>query len=373
VAAFVNAADAARPTAAIRASCCMYLSFESVCAKRTDAWGARHTELAVSYRCPMLRFLGLRFGIGASVGTFRAHWQLERAVAAAGWDQPLWWRCDTTTSVTAKLAGLSSALRGNQTTEAFLAAHPPSNSVPPLTPELDYEGFVAFFPVDARGRLASLASAGAGMDKDAGASEAAEGGVRGVVNLEWCALDYEKLKTELYYFAHKPKPSCMSSLMALSALARTRLPAAEKVFQFYTHAPSFLCMALGSLTHRMERALAGEALAGGAGAGAGDELLLEMQPGARVSLAKQPRPVKFCMLVNCSKTAFQRIAHAHFCTAWPSLPNDDAVHAITKKIVMTLRPWEVHALALEARVQAMLKDKDEAVLLGQLLGLLPDP
>ena len=69
------------------------LMFESVCPNRTDIFNENtHTELAVSYKIPLFRFLGITSGFGVDAGISKhCDPRLQELVVKYKLNDPLFW------------------------------------------------------------------------------------------------------------------------------------------------------------------------------------------------------------------------------------------------------------------------------------------
>jgi tRNA A37 threonylcarbamoyladenosine biosynthesis protein TsaE len=170
---------------------CVTLNFETVCSNRVTAWGDFHSELAISYPDSFYRFLG----ISTSSGEFIPHFRTINTQ----FDEPMWWKIETTKRINDMLLDLSKCIRNIITQDDFLMKYPVSNKVMPKTKFFDYEGFV-FYTI--------------------GTSPFFE-------------YDYHKIKTLEYYMTHKFRTDNVPYLMELSRTARSIFPMVGTVCDFF--------------------------------------------------------------------------------------------------------------------------------------------
>ena len=180
----------------------MSLSYETICENRTSAWGECHTELAIQYDKSMIRFLGLATHL-ETTPVYHPHLQLEETIKETGWEQPLWWSVNHANEIDKFISDLELIIVGKKTEADYLLEHPVCNTLPLQNLNFDYEGFVFYRAIDE------------------------------TADPKLCILDYSKIKTNIYYKAHKFKHNNIPELMSLSPSVDDIFPMVRTVKIFF--------------------------------------------------------------------------------------------------------------------------------------------
>ena len=115
------------------------LSFEAICANRTDFWGGLHNELAIQYKNNSFNYLGLT-RVNNSIGEYKyyPHFKTNKLFTS-----PYYWKT-TTDKITGIMEVLDNVINGKQKPEEFLQLFPPNNNNLLDIENIDYEGFILF-------------------------------------------------------------------------------------------------------------------------------------------------------------------------------------------------------------------------------------
>lgn len=292
-------------------ACTMCLCFETICANRIDAWGIKHTELAVSYPKASIDFLGCRFEVGPNVGYYRTHAQLQPHINTAKFTQPLYWNISTTKNVEDLMIGLHEVMTGKISVNEFLIFYRPENT---LTNDviyyLDYEGFVLFTPT---------------LSTD----------VKSLM-VNW-NMNYSKIKTPEYYWSHKFKPQNVMKLLELSIKCSEIFPLLKAVRSFYVGLEGKLMSIFDQLDQRMTSILSTETKINF------DEkketknvtLLLTIPDKPLKNLWNKPSKVKRNMIIATSSGWAQYVLE-QFQIQFPQLQNDDQTIKLLRDMSMRI-------------------------------------
>jgi hypothetical protein len=127
------------------------LMFESVCPNRVDIFNTNtHTELAVSYKIPLFRFLGITSGFGESAGIFKPHCDpdIQKLVVKFKLNDPLFWSNERMTASQIEILlndDLEMVINGGMSESDYIVKNKPKNSRKLNDYEpLDFEGFILY-------------------------------------------------------------------------------------------------------------------------------------------------------------------------------------------------------------------------------------
>jgi hypothetical protein len=171
--------------------CPMSLSFEAVCSNRTTYTGEVHTELTVSYKLAHFDLLGVTVDIGTDDERYLPHFDIEFDILPV--EQPLWRKVSHTDHVFQMMADIDLVVKGNMKRRDFTSKYFENLD----DGEIDFEGFVLLAPK---------------LDG---------------------SYDYSKIKTTLYYYAHKVRESNIPALLALPDAVNQHYPTVSKLKTFY--------------------------------------------------------------------------------------------------------------------------------------------
>ena len=170
----------------------MSMSFEAVCPNRTTYDGVVHTELTVSYKQAHFDFLGVTVDIGTSTERYIPHFDIDFSYNSLNRMVPMWLKITHTDQVFDLMNKLDSVVKGEmEEKEVLYKSHCPDIC------EIDFEGFVLLAPK---------------LDG---------------------SYDYSKIKTTLYYYAHKVRESNIPALLALPDAVNQYYPTVSKLKTFY--------------------------------------------------------------------------------------------------------------------------------------------
>lgn len=288
----------------------MTLSFETICANRTSAWGDKHTELALSYPNSGFYFLGVTCGLGSNSGYYLPHFAVSDAVRIANFSEPHWWKIENASEIAGMLNIMEGILTGINTEAQFMRAYPPSGGT---LGRWDYEGFVFF--TDAR----------------------TVPGYNG--NQEM--YDYSKVKTPTYYICHKLKDAHILKLSQLPAETQARFPLAFDVANFFNDLEEKLVSSVSSLLEILTDAVNN----------LDHDLVKQLQTGPKKGFVKADRNIK--MRILCA-TLEIKLAYPHFVKYFPDLP--ETAENVLRSIIMTVVPWSGD---WKNKIATMVHDRDE--------------
>lgn len=166
---------------------------EAGCPNRATCTGTVHVELTIGYSAGFLSSLGVRYmqktpETGLHEDYYVPHFDMEKEVDDAMYDQPRYWRTSDTRKLMQMLTDLQRiSVDSDYTAHNFFEDHPPDNLFSSRASQMsddmliDHEGFVLLVKV--------MTSKG---------------------------YDYGKLKTLLYYIFHKIRDSNMDMITALA-------------------------------------------------------------------------------------------------------------------------------------------------------------
>jgi len=299
----------------------MTLSFEAVCKNRTCAWNKDHKELAISYPCSFMKFLGCTFCLGTydekiPVGKFKAHFQLEKLIVSTNWLEPIWWKINHSMQIEDMLQDLSKCIdqKEDMDEKKFFTKYKPGNKVVKNT-MIDYEGFVFY------------------------------------LLLEDGSLDYSKLKTKKYYEAHKFRLEDLTYFMNCSEHMQTIFPNIGLIKSFFKDLPSKLLNACKDVITECSRETTD------------NKLFSSLPDKVKASYIKQATTTQIRMLVQIS-SHWKDIGYNIFVKYFDFLQNEDDVHSLIKSIIMTICKSDE---ALEKQITDMASDYKKNELIKELL------
>tara|TARA_B100001248_G_scaffold258534_2_gene242820 strand:+ start:2165 stop:4111 length:1947 start_codon:yes stop_codon:yes gene_type:complete len=201
-----------------------YFSFETVCPARTCAWGTKHTELAIAYPESVLRFLGMTYGIGENEEQYRPAYQFSDIVDRHGFNQPCFWHFKDVEKVHSMIQNLDKVTDGSMTLADFLDLHPVDGGA---TDWLDLEGFILHVPIKVDGTSTSIINCDAST---------------------WFgSVEYDKIKTNLYYIAHKLRPQNIGKLLSLPVSTHQYLPIVAALYRIVHSTSNNLAQIIASI------------------------------------------------------------------------------------------------------------------------------
>lgn len=292
-------------------------SFETVCERRTTAWGDVHHEMAVSYDRSSFKFLGCTVGIDETGGIFIPHSDIETPLQ---FDEPMYWSVTHSSQIESMLIDLEKVVDEKMSEQDYLKLYPPSNKRDVINSNFDYEGFVFF--------------------RETNSSLIVDHHFK-ILKMEPRTLtvyDYSKIKTKIYYHAHKLKQSNIPILMATSDTASKIFPLIRNIKMFMTNLASKLLTVTNSLKKNLEE---------------NKELFSALPVKAQESFVKQKKDVQYRMLMNASDK-FKDIAFGCFQEVFPAINTDQIDHGILKKLSMA---WTVKEMS-EADFDVLIKNMD---------------
>jgi hypothetical protein len=261
--------------------------FESVVAYRTTAWKTMHTELAISYPTSVVKFLGTAICSETSL-TFKPHFVTHYNT---DFKEPMWWFVDKSSQINAMMERIDAVLNGEIDIQQFFEEFPPVNSLPTNQysfTDFDCEGFVIY------------------------------------TSRQDGTLEYNKIKTNSYYSAHKFRPENIGTLVALAKTAGQWFPLAQNVCDFYcTAEQKFLC-ALSTVNKDLDLSEK-------------SELFKKLPEKAQSSFDKQAPETRRKMLINASN-GFRHFCMSAFVNQFiefvycPS--HDDVIFSTLKSLIM---------------------------------------
>jgi hypothetical protein len=241
---------------------------ETICANRTESFsGSVHTELAVAYETSSFTVISSTViqndGRNFSV---MPHFEISEQIHNAGFMEPAFWNVTSSGVLNTMLEFVDEVSWGRKTVKNFYDAYPPSNHFGFET-VVDREGFVIYDVLR--------------------------------------EMSYGKIKSALYYFAHKFRPSNVPLLLELAKHAGGAFPLAVIVRDVI--AP------LDELLSHVRNELAGVI----------DDLVTQLPPGVQSAYDRaEPQRKPMIVIKNC-KDAFTEYAFGIFYKAFPQLEAEE--------------------------------------------------
>jgi hypothetical protein len=151
------------------------LSMESICKERQASFSGSiiHKELAISYQESSITVLGVSFSNINNV-TYYPHYEFSAQIHTYGLKEPSFWVISHTNEINALIESINNVIVGKLTKEQFYDLYNPSNKFD-FEQIIDYEGFVTY----------------------------------SLKRNEFGSLNYNKIKTDMYYKMHKPRKEFM--------------------------------------------------------------------------------------------------------------------------------------------------------------------
>jgi hypothetical protein len=176
------------------------LSMESICKNRTTVFAGAivHRELALSYDESSLTVLGISFSNIDNV-IYHPHYEFSEQIHSVGLMEPSFWVVNHTEEINSLIASIDAIIMGQITIKEFYETHPPSNKFK-FELIIDYEGFVTY-----------------STKRD-----------------ENFSLNYNKIKTAMYYMMHKPRKEYMKYILEMA-----KYPGVQKVYPICVVARDF--------------------------------------------------------------------------------------------------------------------------------------
>lgn len=179
------------------------LSMESICKDRIASFNGSivHKELALNYPCSSLTVLGISIN-GKCNLKYYPHYEFSEHIHTVGMNEPSFWRITHTEQINSLIESIDNVIVGKITKEFFYETYPPSNQFD-FEQIIDYEGFVTY-----------------SLKRD-----------------EFGSLNYNKIKTNMYYKMHKPRKEYMPFIneMAKYPLVQKYYPICFQLSNFYTN------------------------------------------------------------------------------------------------------------------------------------------
>ncbi|ATZ80285.1 hypothetical protein BMW23_0227 [Bodo saltans virus] len=225
--------------------------FESVVANRTTAWGKVYTNLAIAYPVSIIKFIGCT-NCSQSDINFIPHFEMNDI--NYDFREPCWWKISKSSQVNAMIELIDSVLHGNITIQDFFTSFPPNK--PRDTYDIidfDCEGFVIYTPSTNGNNL----------------------------------FEYNKIKTNSYYSAHKFHFNNIDLLITLAKTAGNIFPLTKNVNEFFLTAKTNLFTALTIINNELDMYDQ-------------SQLFTTLSEKAQVSFKKQPLAIQRKMLINAS-------------------------------------------------------------------------
>lgn len=158
--------------------------FETVCANQTESSSGRvHTELAVNYHTSRYNVISatlIHSGVNSSDSSYHTvfpHFKISAQIQDAGFTEPAFWYITKSEDMSAMLASLDEVTWGRLSVADFFAKYPPANAYDNYEKIVDPEGFVIYDLLR--------------------------------------KLSYGKIKSVLYYIAHKFREENVKMLLEL--------------------------------------------------------------------------------------------------------------------------------------------------------------
>eukprot|EP00835_Amoeboradix_gromovi_P001422 NODE_64_length_24072_cov_0.332541.p3 type:complete len:1056 gc:universal NODE_64_length_24072_cov_0.332541:10187-13354(+) len=262
------------------------LSFESCCPNRQSEWGDVHTELALSYKTYICKFLGCSFDLGETTGNFVPHINIK---LPSSWKQPTVWDIQHTDQVSNMVLDVEQVIYDKMSIKQFYIKYPPKHQSDDF---LDFEGFV-FYKL---------------LDK---------------------TVDYAKIKTLVYYHAHNPNKRTIDGLLHISDEMASHIPSVVLVKSYFsTLHPSLTRVRNDLYTEVTDKY---------------SLYIVEMNSKAQSSYLGQPVDTKIKMIIQNSPSFLSKIKQtfsAHF-------EHMEHVNPLFfKRLVMKMAIWEPDLLSL---------------------------
>lgn len=180
------------------------LLFEMICAKNRDAFpgGKYHDEFACKAKRDQFLFLGLGY---ASLEVNIPHCVID---IKGAFQQPAFWKITSGKQVNDMIRDLQLVMSGEMTKQQFITTYPPVN--PEEFDELHPEGFVLYGLVSAHSTLIHQAYA-----------------LKGI-------LTYAKVKTLIYYMAHKFKVENLEVMVEYGHKSPGHFPLCDMLYSIYS-------------------------------------------------------------------------------------------------------------------------------------------
>jgi hypothetical protein len=236
------------------------LSMESICKNRTTVFANAivHKELALSYDESSLTILGISFSNIDKV-IYYPHYEFSEQIHSVGLIEPSFWQISHTEEINSLIDSINNVIVGKITIDQFYETHPPSNKFK-FEQIIDYEGFVTY----------------------------------STKRNENFSLNYNKIKTDMYYKMHKPRKEYMKYIVEMA-----KYPEVQKVYPICVVARDFysnLDYLHTIRTKFMELHTSTES-----------SLFLSLNEKAQKSFHTQQPKVQLKMLIN-APTGFQKVS-----------------------------------------------------------------
>lgn len=178
--------------------------FEMICAENRDAFsgGKYHDEFACHAKRDQFLFLGLGY---ASLEVNIPHCVID---IKGLFQQPAFWKITNGSQVSVMIRDLQLVMSGEMTKQQFITTYPPVN--PDEFDELHPEGFVLYGYVSAHSTLIHQAYKLPGI------------------------LTYAKVKTLMYYIAHKFKVENLEALVEYGRISPGHFPLCDTLYSIYS-------------------------------------------------------------------------------------------------------------------------------------------
>ena len=262
------------------------LSFESVCPNRQSLWGSIHKELTISYDRYTCKLLGCTFDIGSTCGIFKPSHQL---ILLPSWEQPIIWEISNSNQIGNMIRDVENIIYATLTLPEFFIKYPPIHAG---DGSIDLEGFV-FFKLLPNG-----------------------------------AIDYSKIKTLVYYHAHKPNRKTIHQLMKVGPLISHQMPTVLLMHRYFDNLESKLISTIKDIQNEFKN----------------PESVKELNEKAQESYDRQNTATQARMLLNSNDSFLEKVKSI-FMTRFEDLDCIDL--KFFKKLAMEMAIWELDSAVVK--------------------------
>lgn len=269
------------------------VSMESICKNRKSVFkdSLAHSELALSYPNSSITVLGVSFANEQTVKFF-PHYEFSNLINDVNMQEPAFWFVNHTNDVNLLLTQLNNVIYNQISESEFYVLNPPFNKYNNYDKIVDYEGFVSY-------------------------------SLKPTANN---TLNYNKIKTSVYYDLHKLKKNKISHILELAEIPSIcqRFPMCNEIKIFYQNLDNI--EKLFNMVYN--NAISENSI-----------IYANLSDKAKISFHKQTKDVQLKMLIN-SQVGFRELALSSFKKIYSfdeTKVNEDfkqEVHSIVKRIMM---------------------------------------